>query len=82
MSEIMMQRGRLAECRQRRRHADAVLRGQIDQLRILLDPISGPDAIDPERFMALAMEFSAKLADYKALVREISTIERILGSVA
>lgn len=79
MNEIIMHKGRLAEKRQQRRQMDAVLRGQIEQLRILLDPVSGPDAIDPEQYMALSAEFAGKLADFKGLVREIEALQRVLG---
>lgn len=79
MSEMMAFRGRLSEKRLALRQQELILRGQIDGLRTVLDPVSGPDAVDPEKFFALACDFNGRLVDFRTLKQEIMALEKAIG---
>jgi len=79
MSERLKYQGRLLDKQEEARRLKLRLDGLFKTLRDLLDPTEDMVELKGELIAEEALEFAARLGDYRALMEEIANIEKLLG---
>lgn len=78
--EYLKNRGRLAEKELEKKELTIKIENLVEGLRNNLDPFEAPQRIKGDRIVALAIDLSEKLIDYKEKIDEIDAIKKALGA--
>ena len=80
MREILVNRGRLAEAEDKAKTLALRIKGDMEAIRAILDPLEERlETIAAETAAAQAVELAAKVGEYRATLSRIEALKRVLG---